>query len=112
MKHIVLTVEELAMLRKLSVDSLRKLLELRDNILVFNSLLEIVNNTIDFEKDYLFSLSTNDLTDLALKHAFCRGQAAFGVRLLRMVKASGDEIIRREKIQKELKLKQAKNQNE
>lgn len=107
-EKIALSGEEIALLKKMNVEELRLLLELRENGKVFQVLLAITNMVIDTEKNYFFSLNEASMTsdELALKHAFSRGQAAFGTRLLRLITASGQELARREELQKEIRKKQ------
>lgn len=97
-KQIRLSDEEMKLLRSLSNEQLRMFRELREQP-VFLALHDLVNAMIDYEKEYVFSLNEGGMspTDFVLKHAFSRGQAAIGPRILRLITGSGIELLRREK---------------
>ena len=82
-------------LARLKIDIVMALNEIRKNDDLKKSVLAVVRQMIEEEKDYVLSLNSGD-DRLAVKHANAVGRIAGLTNLIYMIEGSGDEIERRE----------------
>lgn len=78
-----------------SIDTIIALNEIRKDDKLRDSLLSIVRNLIEREKDYILGLNSAS-EDLSTKHANAKGRIGSLTMLIHMVEGSGDEIEKRE----------------
>lgn len=83
-------------LKKLDIDTLVSLNEIRSDLSLRDAFLKMVRQLIEEEKDYIISLNSAD-PDLRTKHANSLGRVGGLTEFIHMLEGSGDEIERREK---------------
>lgn len=69
---------------------------IRSNIKLHDSLIALVRELIEEQKDYVIKLDSA-APNMREDHAFSRGQVASLTTLLHLIEGSGDELERREK---------------
>lgn len=103
-QKIPLTPEEMALLKKMPVAYVRKMAEIKEDGNLFQVLTYLIDIIIDYRKNYIFSLNEDET--LLTKHAYARGEAAFALSLVRLIKGATSELAKREELQKKIRKEQ------